>query len=443
MSQDRQAASAEQTMHRAKIWLADAKRSKIPNPNKVAKANQLIQGVEEALERLATQLHAAEKKALLDYLEEKHLLITPSQLFKMPYTSYNLKDRNGEERKTSQDVPPNSYQDEWLERKREVSRKANHNYEHLTPAQVVQYAKEWVQENRKIQIVFLGKAGYERVQEDLRSVDRAIEEITRGGNEPKMRRVFECLAWIIVLDPHCPNADWGEGRGVLANLLGTIGPHETYFIPRNSDYLPPPHGPVKLGQLVVRANHPASSVDPDGPIPFSGFAGMHVCSDSTTLDISSHGAKYLKNSGFARALGNKLGLDLTRKVKKGQTHKVFNSHKESIEPTEDYIRTSVQRPDAKQSLQGQIHSRTRRLFMVIEIKFASPVGAEAGLREAFFTGTDCASATTDSKVSAAKTMPKTLFSVAASVMEAAPETWRNLIAKKKQKKVFSYFYVYV
>jgi hypothetical protein len=80
MSQNRQAASAEQTIHRAKIWLADAKRSKIPNPNKVAKANQLIQGVEEALERLATQLHAAEKKALLDYLEEKIDIDFPLEL---------------------------------------------------------------------------------------------------------------------------------------------------------------------------------------------------------------------------------------------------------------------------------------------------------------------------------------------------------------------------
>jgi hypothetical protein len=216
------------------------------------------------------------------------------------------------------------------------------------------------------------------VQEDLRWVDWAIEEITRGVNEPKCD-----LAWVIVLNPLSPNTDWDEGRGALVNLLGTIGPRETYFIPRNSDYLPLLHRPVKLGQF---ANNPASSADPDGPVPFSGFAGMLVCRKPTTFNISSHGAKYLKSSGFTRALGNKLGPDLTREANKGQTYKVFNLHKESIEPTDDCIRVSVQRPGAKKSLQGQIHSRTRRLFMVIGIKSASPVGARAGLREAFIYG---------------------------------------------------------
>jgi hypothetical protein len=113
---------------------------------------------------------------------------------------------------------------------------------------------------------------------------------------------------------------------------------------------------------------------------------MYVCRNSTTVNISLHGAKYLKNSGFARALRNKLGLDLTREANKGQTHKVFNLHKEFIEPTEDYIRASVQRPGARQSLKGKIHSRTRRLFMVTGIKYASPVGAGTDLREAFVYG---------------------------------------------------------
>jgi hypothetical protein len=79
MSQNRQAATAEQTIHRAKIWLSDAKRSKVPS-NKVAKGNQLIKGVEEALEKLATQLDAAEKKALVDYLEEQVDIDFPLEL---------------------------------------------------------------------------------------------------------------------------------------------------------------------------------------------------------------------------------------------------------------------------------------------------------------------------------------------------------------------------
>ncbi|KAI8953581.1 hypothetical protein F4801DRAFT_588231 [Xylaria longipes] len=126
----------------------------------------------------------------------------------------------------------------------------------------------------------------------------------------------------------------------------------TYFVPANFDFPPPPDGPVTLGQLITHPENPGRVVDPAGPLPFEG---------ETEIGL------------FGRALqavSFKIGLSFSRAAVSYVLNDIDRLDVEFIEPTDDYVKASMERPKVKAALKN--HLLRKRLYMVTGIKTAYP-----------------------------------------------------------------------
>ncbi|KAM5431790.1 hypothetical protein MferCBS31731_007703 [Microsporum ferrugineum] len=153
-----------------------------------------------------------------------------------------------------------------------------------------------------------------------------------------------------------------------------MGPRATYFLPANFDFPPPPDGPVKLGQLISEPENPGRPVNPKGPVSFEGYEGMKMYTNSTEFSLRNHGESTAEAGLFLRALeltSAKLGAGLSR----GMASYILNDIKkldvEFIEPTNDYVKASMEVPEVKNALKGWGLKR-KRAFMVTGIKIAYP-----------------------------------------------------------------------
>ncbi|KAI8628846.1 hypothetical protein F5Y19DRAFT_435068 [Xylariaceae sp. FL1651] len=155
----------------------------------------------------------------------------------------------------------------------------------------------------------------------------------------------------------------------------------TYFIPANFDFPPPPDGPVKLGQLIAHPENPGRPVDPVGPVPFEGFEGMKRYTNSTKFSLQRYDTHESEVGLFGRALqavSFKAGLTLSHAGVSYVLNDIQQLDVEFIEPTDDYVKASVERPKVQAALKK--HYFRRRVYMVTGIKIAYP-GAKLNQKE--------------------------------------------------------------
>ncbi|EGE04574.1 hypothetical protein TEQG_03445 [Trichophyton equinum CBS 127.97] len=161
------------------------------------------------------------------------------------------------------------------------------------------------------------------------------------------------------------------------------GQRRTYFVPANFDNPPPPDGPIKLGQLVVQPENPGRPVDPAGPLAFEDFEGMKRYTNSTKFSLQDQNEMASEGGLFGRALqavSVKLGASFSSSAVSYVLNEIETLDVEFIEPTDDYVKASMDRPRVKAALKKQFFKK--RLYMVTGIKTAYP-GAKLDRKDAF------------------------------------------------------------
>lgn len=151
------------------------------------------------------------------------------------------------------------------------------------------------------------------------------------------------------------------------------GQRPTYFVPADFDNPPPPVGPIKLGQLIAAPEKPGRPVDPSGPEPFDGYPGMEKFTNSTKFVLERSNSIKSELGLFGRAFqgfGARLGLNFSHEAVSYVLNEIEKLDVEYIEPTDDYIKASMERQKVKDTLKKKWGRK--RLFMITGIKSAYP-----------------------------------------------------------------------
>lgn len=163
-----------------------------------------------------------------------------------------------------------------------------------------------------------------------------------------------------------------------------MGQRPTYFLPANFDITPPPDGPVKLGQLISEPENPGRPLHPRGPVPFEGFEGMKVHSNTTKLSLRDHSERSSKAGLLVRFLelvSAKLSGGYSKGVASYTSNDIEKLDVVFIEPTDEYVKRSMELPEVKNVLKGWGLKR-KQVFMVTGIKIAYP-GAKLDMQNGF------------------------------------------------------------